>query len=166
MRDIRDRDLPPDHDAFVAARPARGRVIIIAPTRAACETIELAFTLNLQTYLEKNHGARLRELAASGRGFGIVAGTGTGKTLAVRPIAETILGEALRVGVINREREATPDTPQWNVIIARHGHRGRDPPDLGRARTLPGTGQARAVSLHLALGHRRSIVLLGVPRQR
>ena len=121
MRDIRDRYLPPDHDAFVAARPARGRVIIIAPTRAACETIELAFTLNLQTYLETNHGTRLRELAASGKGFGIVAGTGTGKTLAVRPIAETILGEALRVGVINREREATPETPQCNVIIVTTG---------------------------------------------
>ena len=121
MRDTRDRYLPPDPDAFKAARPDRGRVIIIAPTRAACETIELAFTLNLQTYLEVNHGARLRELAASGKGFGIVAGTGTGKTLAVRPIAETILGDTLRVGVVNREREATPDTPQCNVIIVTTG---------------------------------------------
>ena len=121
MRDTRDRYLPPDPDAFKAARPARGRVIIIAPTRAACETIELAFTLNIPTYLEKHHGPRLRELAASGAGFGIVAGTGTGKTLAVRPIAETILGEALRVGVVNREREATPETPQCNVIIVTTG---------------------------------------------
>jgi len=121
MRDTRDQYLPPDPEAFRAARPKRGRIIIIAPTRAACETIELAFTLNLQTYLEIHHGARLRELAASGRGFGIVAGTGTGKTLAVRPIAETILGEALKVGVVNREREATPETPQWNVIIVTTG---------------------------------------------
>ena len=121
MRDIRDRYLPPDPEAFRAARPKRGRIIIIAPTRAACETIELAFTLNLQTYLEIHYGARVRELAASGRGFGIVAGTGTGKTLAVRPIAETILGEELIVGVVNREREATPDTPQWNVIIVTTG---------------------------------------------
>ncbi|MCC7054893.1 MAG: DEAD/DEAH box helicase [Gemmatimonadaceae bacterium] len=121
MRDTRDRYLPPDPDAFKAARPERGRIIVIAPTRAACETIELAFTLNIPTYLEQHHGARLRELAASGQGFGIVAGTGTGKTLAVRPIAETILGEALRVGVVNREREATPDTPSWNVIIVTTG---------------------------------------------
>ena len=121
MRDIRDRYLPTDPDAFKAARPARGRVIVIAPTRAACETIELAFTLDLQTYLEQHHGPRLRELAASGGGFGIVAGTGTGKTLAVRPIAETILGEALKVGVVNREREATPETPQCNVIIVTTG---------------------------------------------
>lgn len=121
MRDIRDQYLPPDPEAFRAARPKRGRIIIIAPTRAACETIELAFTLNLQTYLEIHHGERLRALAASGRGFGIVAGTGTGKTLAVRPIAETILGEELKVGVVNREREATPETPQWNVIIVTTG---------------------------------------------
>jgi len=121
MRDVRDRYLPPDHDAFVAAEPPTGRVIVIAPTRAACETIELAMGLNIETYLERTHGARVRELAASGNGFGIVAGTGTGKTLAVRPIAETILQSALRVGVVNREREATPETPSWNVVIVTTG---------------------------------------------
>ncbi|MES2521147.1 MAG: DEAD/DEAH box helicase [Gemmatimonadota bacterium] len=122
MRNPRDRYLPPDHDAFVAADPSTGRVIVIAPTRAACETIELAVGLHLDTYLERTHGTELRELAASGEGFGIVAGTGTGKTLAIRPIAETILRtDTLRVGVINREREATPDTPSWNVIIVTTG---------------------------------------------
>src|SRR5439155_5506766 len=66
--------------------------------------------------------ARVRELARSRRGFGIVAGTGTGKTLAIRPIAEEILGTAtLKVGVVNREREATPETPTWNVIIVTTG---------------------------------------------
>ena len=39
--DVRDPYLP-DHDAFVRAEPPTGRVIVIAPTRAACETIELA----------------------------------------------------------------------------------------------------------------------------
>src|SRR5215207_2345142 len=120
-RPVQDRYLPPDHDAFVAADPPTGRVIVIAPTRAACETIELALGLHIETYLERTHGARVRELAASGNGFGIVAGTGTGKTLAVRPIAETILGTTLRVGVVNREREATPETPSWNVIIVTTG---------------------------------------------
>ncbi|MCU0619821.1 MAG: DEAD/DEAH box helicase, partial [Gemmatimonadaceae bacterium] len=122
MRDARDRYLPPDRDAFLAARPARGRVIVIAPTRAACEQIEIALGLEgVDTYLERTHGARVRELAASGQGFGIVAGTGTGKTLAVKRIAETILGEPLRVGVVNREREATPETPTWNVVIVTTG---------------------------------------------
>src|SRR3954447_10905999 len=110
MRDVRDKYLPPDHDAFVGAEPPTGRIIVIAPTRAACETIELAVGLHIETYLEKNYGQRVRELARSGKGFGIIAGTGTGKTLAIRPIAEEILGtKELKSGVVNREREATPE---------------------------------------------------------
>jgi len=121
IRNVRDPYLP-DHDSFVQAEPPTGRVIVIAPTRAACETIELAVQLHIETYLETHHGARVRELARGGRGFGIVAGTGTGKTLAIRPIAEEILGTTeLRVGVVNREREATPETPTWNVIIVTTG---------------------------------------------
>src|SRR5688572_15689347 len=122
MREVRDHYLPPDHDAFVGAEPPSGRVIVIAPTRAACETIELAVGLHIETYLEKHHGERVRELARSGKGFGIIAGTGTGKTLAIRPIAEQITGTTdLKVGVVNREREATPETPSWNVIIVTTG---------------------------------------------
>jgi len=121
-RKIHEPWLPPDHDAFVAAEPRTGRVIVIAPTRAACETIELALGLHIETFLEKNYGTRVRELARSGKGFGIVAGTGTGKTLAIRPIAEEILETTeLKVGVVNREREATPETPTWNVIIVTTG---------------------------------------------
>ncbi len=122
MRTTRDRYLPPDRAAFEAAQPSTGRVIVIAPTRAACETIELAVGLHLDTFLERTRGAEVRSLAASGRGFGIVAGTGSGKTLAIRPIAETILRtDTLRVGVVNREREATPETPGWNVVIVTTG---------------------------------------------
>jgi len=94
---------------------------VIAPTRAACETIEIALGLRIETFLEREHGEEVRALARAGRGFGIVAGTGTGKTLAIRPIAEEILRAPLRVGVVNREREATPDTPSWNVIIVTTG---------------------------------------------
>jgi ATP-dependent helicase HrpA len=120
-RRVQDRYVP-DHDQFVAAEPPTGRVIVIAPTRAACETIELALGLHIETFLEKHAGERVRELARSGKGFGIVAGTGTGKTLAIRPIAEEILGTTeLKVGVVNREREATPETPTWNVVIITTG---------------------------------------------
>lgn len=122
MRNVRDQFLPPDHAAFVAAEPLTGRIIVIAPTRAACETIELALALHIETVLEQQHGQEIRDLAARGKGFGIVAGTGTGKTLSIRPIAETILATTdLRVGVVNREREATPETPTWNVIIVTTG---------------------------------------------
>src|SRR5437879_4167984 len=121
IRNVRDPYLP-DHDAFVGSEPPTGRVIVIAPTRAACETIELAVKLHIETYLETNYGTRVREPARSGRGFGIVAGTGPGKTLAIRPIAEEILGTLdLKVGIVNREREATPETPSWNVIIVTTG---------------------------------------------
>ncbi|HEX7940075.1 MAG TPA: DEAD/DEAH box helicase, partial [Gemmatimonadaceae bacterium] len=121
-REIHEPWLPPDRDAFVRAVPPTGRVLVIAPTRAACETIELAMSLHIDTFLEKHYGERVTELARSGRGFGIVAGTGTGKTLAIRPIAEEILRtKALRVGVVNREREATPESPTWNVIIITTG---------------------------------------------
>jgi ATP-dependent RNA helicase HrpA len=121
LRQVQDRSLPPDHGAFLAAEPPTGRVIVIAPTRAACETIEIALGLRIETFLEREHGEEVRALARAGRGFGIVAGTGTGKTLAIRPIAEEILRAPLRVGVVNREREATPDTPSWNVIIVTTG---------------------------------------------
>ena len=121
MRISRDHFLPPDPQAFLAAEPSTGRVVVIAPTRAACETIELALGLNLETLLEREHGDDIRRLAGSGRGFGIVAGTGTGKTLAVRSMAETILKAPLKVGVVNREREATPETPTWNVVIVTTG---------------------------------------------
>ncbi len=121
LRSVQDRSLPPDHEAFVAGEPPTGRVIVIAPTRAACETIEIALGLHIDTYLERTHGERVRELARSGQGFGIVAGTGTGKTLAVRPIAEEILRAPLKVGVVNREREATPELPALNVLIVTTG---------------------------------------------
>ncbi|MGH7568732.1 MAG: helicase-related protein, partial [Gemmatimonadales bacterium] len=121
MHVLRDHFLPPDPQAFLAADPATGRVIVIAPTRAACETIELAMGLNIDTLLEREHGEDLRRLAGSGRGFGVVAGTGTGKTLAIRSVAETILQAPLKVGVVNREREATPETPTWNVVIITTG---------------------------------------------
>ena len=121
-RTVRDQYLPPDPEAFRAAAPGTGRVIVIAPTRAACETIELAVQLELETYLLKHHKEELLDAARSGDGFGIVAGTGTGKTLAVRQIAQVILGTTeLKVGVVNREREATPETPSWNVVIVTTG---------------------------------------------
>ncbi len=121
MHPGRDHYLPPDRQAFQAARPATGRVVVIAPTRAACETIELALGLRLRTVLDAEHGEEIRGLAGAGSSFGIVAGTGTGKTLGIRPIAETILGVPLAVGVVNREREATPETPSWNVVIVTTG---------------------------------------------
>jgi ATP-dependent helicase HrpA len=103
-------------------RPPSGRLVVIAPTRASCETIELGIHLTgITTLIEEEHGEEIRELARRRAGFGIVAGTGTGKTLAIRPIAEEIVGLPLRTGVVNREREATPETPTWNVVVVTTG---------------------------------------------
>ena len=121
MHPSRDHHLPPDPAEYRRASPARGRVIVIAPTRAACETIELALGTEVETLLQRKHGPTLWEWASGGKPFGIVAGTGTGKTLGIRPIAQAILGESLRYGVVNREREATPETPSWNVVIVTTG---------------------------------------------
>lgn len=121
MHPGRDHHLPPDPSAYRAAEHPRGRVIVIAPTRAACETIELALGTHRETLLEREHGVELRAWAQRGVGFGIVAGTGTGKTLGIRPIAEAILEAPLRFGVVNREREATPETPSWNVVVVTTG---------------------------------------------
>jgi ATP-dependent helicase HrpA len=121
MHPSRDHHLPLDPTAYRLAPHPKGRAIIIAPTRAACETIELALALNVDTLLEREHGQELREWASAGHAFGIVAGTGTGKTLGTRPIAEAILREPLLAGVVNREREATPETPGWNVVIVTTG---------------------------------------------
>lgn len=121
MHPTRDHHLPLDPAAYRNAQHPRGRVIVIAPTRAACETIELALGTDVPTLLQQKHGPMLWEWAAAGKPFGIVAGTGTGKTLSIRPIAQAILGESLRYGVVNREREATPETPSWNVVIITTG---------------------------------------------
>lgn len=113
-------ELPPSER--YPGRPPEGRVIVIAPTRASCETIEMGVQLTgIRTIMQEEHGGEIRTLAGSGQGFGIVAGTGTGKTLAIRPIAQEIVGSELRVGVVNREREATPETPSWNVVIVTTG---------------------------------------------
>jgi ATP-dependent RNA helicase HrpA len=121
MHPSRDHHLPPDPDAYRHAPHPKGRIIIIAPTRAACETIELALSLRIDTLLEREHGPELRLWAEQGLAFGIVAGTGTGKTLGIRPVAESILREPLFAGVVNREREATPETPSWNIVIVTTG---------------------------------------------
>ncbi len=121
MKPTRDYILPPDREAYRRADHPRGRVIVIAPTRAACETIELALHTDVPTLLATRHGSELKHWAGAGKGFGIVAGTGTGKTLGIRLIAGAILERELGVGVVNREREAGPETARCNVVIVTTG---------------------------------------------
>ena len=55
MHPSRDHHLPPDPDAYRHAPHPRGRIIVIAPTRAACETIELVFAAGGVSYTEGPH---------------------------------------------------------------------------------------------------------------
>ena len=54
MHPARNHLLPPDREAYRRASHPRGRVIVIAPTRAACETIELALDVRVATLLERD----------------------------------------------------------------------------------------------------------------
>ena len=171
--------LPPDPEAYRHAPHPRGRVIVIAPTRAACETIELALGLSLETVLEREHGAELREWAGTARPSASVAGTGTGKTLGIRLMAEAIPRRHWGRGGQPGTAEATPETPIWNVVVVTTGIARRWlPDDLVSARDTVvvdeihqtsaelelclalGTGR---LSLHLAERHGRSGVLRPVP---
>ena len=69
MHPSRDHHLPPDPDAYRHAPHPKGRIIVIAPTRAACETIELALGLHLDTLLEREHGAEIRDAGRVGQGL-------------------------------------------------------------------------------------------------
>src|SRR5256885_9534480 len=115
VRVSRDHFLPPDPQAFLAAEPSTGRVVVISPTRAACETIELALGLNIDTVLEREHGGDIRRLAASGRGFGVVAGTGTGKTPPTPPNPGAHPPGPPNGAGANPRAEGTPQTPPWDV---------------------------------------------------
>src|ERR1043165_7987429 len=86
MHPPRDHHLPPDPAAYRRAAPERGRVIVIAPTRAACETIELALGTEVETLLQRKHGSAVYRWAADGKPFGIVAGA---DTLSVDEIHQT-----------------------------------------------------------------------------
>ena len=123
MHPIRDHHLPLDPAAYRNARHPRGRVIVIAPTRAACETIELGARHDVPTRCSsRNTGRMLRELgrARASRSASSPA-PAPARPSSIRPIAQAILGESLRYGVVNREREATPETPSWNVVIITTG---------------------------------------------
>ena len=70
MRNVRDPYLPLDHDAFVAADPPTGRVIVIAPTRAACATA--SYETAVVTLLTGGH-----EVSSSGNALTLTSTRGS-----------------------------------------------------------------------------------------
>ena len=98
----------------------------------------------------RGFGARIRELARARRGFGIVAGTGTGKTLSIRPIAERPArhhrssrrrdqprtrshARIAERGTSSSSRPESRGAGSRTATSCRatRSRRGRDPPDVG-----------------------------------
>jgi hypothetical protein len=95
VRQPTDRYLPPDHDAFVAAEPPTGRVIVIAPTRAACETIELAVGCTSRP-ISRSTTARACASWRAAAGLRHRRRHRHGEDAGHPPIAEEIVGAAAR----------------------------------------------------------------------
>lgn len=102
------------------------RVVVIAPTRSTCLNISIVLSNGTipPTLLMQEKGKEIFEavdMLTDLGGFGVVAGTGTGKTVAVRDIAQRVLGESLRVDIVTRENEATDYTWTCNVLVITPG---------------------------------------------
>lgn len=102
------------------------RVVVIAPTRSTCLNISIALSNGAipPTLLMQEKGKEIFEavdMVGELGGFGVVAGTGTGKTVALRDIAKRVLGEGLRVDIVTRENEATEYTWTCNVLVVTPG---------------------------------------------
>ena len=101
------------------------RVVVIAPTRSTCLNISVVLDNGTipQTLLMQEKGKEIFEAVdhLNEGGFGVVAGTGTGKTVAIRDIARRVLGKALQVDVVTRENEATDYTWTCNVLVVTPG---------------------------------------------
>lgn len=102
------------------------RVAIIAPTRSTCVNID-AVLRNLDlpiTLLIKEKGGELFDAVShlGEGGFGVVAGTGTGKTVSIRDMCRRVLSDRdLRIDIVTREHEATDYTWTCNVLVITPG---------------------------------------------
>lgn len=101
------------------------RVFVIAPTRSTCENIEMVLKNPYipTTLLERECGPRIDAAVdrLSEGGFGIMAGTGTGKTVAIKKIAGRVLRETLRVSVVTREHAVSAETHRANIVVITPG---------------------------------------------
>ena len=101
------------------------RAVVVAPTRSTCLNISMVLSNGAipKTLLMQEREEEIFEAVDCLElgGFGVVAGTGTGKTVAIRDIAGRILGEKLSVDVVTREHEATDRTWQCNTLVVTPG---------------------------------------------
>src|SRR5256885_6888413 len=74
VRVSRDHFLPLDPQAFLAAEHSTGRVVVCAPTRAACASVELVLGLDIDPAPEREHGRDFLRLSASASGIRVEQG--------------------------------------------------------------------------------------------
>ena len=123
--------------------------------------------LQLDTLLEREHGAEIRALGRLGQGIRHRGGhrhrqdarhppdrrvdpAGAARGRRGEPGARGDAGDAELERGHRHHRHRAPLVPGRSHHRPRHHHRGRDPPDLGRAGAVPGAGQAGRLPLHLA----------------
>ncbi|MDF1497237.1 MAG: hypothetical protein P1P90_04205 [Patescibacteria group bacterium] len=101
------------------------RVVVIAPTRSTCVNISVVLSNDEipPTLLLQEKGEELADavIHLEDGGFGVVAGTGTGKTVAIRDICAAVLENEKQVDVVTREHEATDYTWTCNVLVVTPG---------------------------------------------
>lgn len=103
------------------------RVFIVGPTRAACANILATISADPvripRTLLDKVCGDQITRATArltTHGGFGVMAGTGVGKTVGMRSIAAQALNTSIRPAIITREHEAR-DAKDANVTVVTSG---------------------------------------------
>jgi hypothetical protein len=102
------------------------RIVVVAPTRSTC--VNLRHLIGLaslpETLLTRECGEELQAAIAELPlgGFGIVAGTGTGKSAAIREICRQVLKkQRLDVGVVTLEHQADDATRKCDVLVITPG---------------------------------------------
>ena len=98
------------------------RLIVVAPMRSHCQTVRTIFENgSIPTYLKEKFSDELDDLAKLNKTFGIVAGTGVGKTVFIRDICKFQFGDNFKFDVVTKEEEATDYTWTCDVIIVTTG---------------------------------------------
>ena len=98
------------------------RIVIVAPMRSHCETVRAIFENGpIETYLQRTRNDDLNRLKTLEKTFGIVAGTGVGKTVFLRKICEHHYGPNFPFTVVTKEIEATNATWQAPVLVCTTG---------------------------------------------
>ena len=102
------------------------RVIVVAPTRSTCVNLHYLIGLKSlpETLIQRECGAELKEAIAELPlgGFGIVAGTGTGKSAAIRQMCHEVMQKTdLSVSIVTQEHRSDAQTASCDVVVVTPG---------------------------------------------